>query len=1136
MRYFPIRTYGRLPRFLPGQELMTDNNTLSQLEQAPAAFSDKSASPGQPIDLKAIVRASDEKIRQAIESPGAGFFLLEDMVFTYLSPETLRLFGYDSSRLLGKLGPLEIVINDDWERLSSHLKAALDSPDVPQADSFTFTREDGTLVRFNVVAARCDLHEGRCLIGVVYPFQKSTGLGELTSLASISRISASDENLSAKLNLIGAVLASRLETRDLTIWEATDEARCKRQCGHCGDEPCLHLVAKFDGKRMLDEVPDACLPLGRHLIGKAAISHSITIAPGSTFFAVPMPLREQAWAVVAFVRDKSLSEDEKIYLEIVANQIGYLVRSHQIQNALRRSQDLYSKLFAHSRDGIFLHDLNGRILDVNPRALKMLGYGKQEILKLNIADLHPSEALRDSSQAFETIAREGSVSFEIVFKRKDGTTFPAEVSSSLFEIDGRPVIQGIVRDISERRKVETALKHAEHERALILDSIAELVTFQNTELTVVWANKAAGDSVGENPSALVGRKCYEIWHQRETPCENCPVTTAIRKGTRQEAEVTTRDGRVWLIRGNPVRNNDGKIIGAVEVNLEITDRKREELARRQREAELRLHNTIASIFLTIEDDTAYAKSLEAIVEATGSRQGLFGYLNDDGDLVCPSFKTRSLVDGTGEGPAVIPKGSLPTICQGALASKQTIVCNRPAGVPDGHFKVDRFLVVPIVDRDNTIGVLVVANKPTDYVDSDKALLEATATRVAPILKARLAKEREERKRLEAQRQNEKIQASLLNAQKMEAVGRLAGGIAHDFNNILSAIQGFCDLIMMRGDRDSAIYRDLKQIKDASARGNNLTRQLLLFSRGQPLEVTALNINHLVQGISEMVSRLLGENISLTISLEPEVWAIRGDQSQIEQMIMNLLVNARDAMPNGGNITIMTENTFIDQAEAPIDGLKSRKFVCLTVADEGQGIDARTLEHIFDPFYTTKGKSGGTGLGLSVVHGIVERHGGWITVETEINKGTTFKVFLPAEGHVSEESSAEDHNLSEFQGNGECVLVVEDEEPVRQLVERALSENNYRVYEAASSEEALRIFENIRQDLELVVSDVVLSDASGVDLVEKMLKIKPDLRVLLTSGYANGKSQWPKICELGLRFLPKPFELVELLRSVKAALK
>jgi PAS domain S-box-containing protein len=393
----------------------------------------------------------------------------------------------------------------------------------------------------------------------------------------------------------------------------------------------------------------------------------------------------------------------------------------------------------------------------------------------------------------------------------------------------------------------------------------------------------------------------------------------------------------------------------------------------------------------------------------------------------------------------------------------------------------------------------------------------------------------ERKR--AEEEKAKIQAQFLQAQKMEAIGILAAGVAHDFNNLLTTIQGYTHLAMMEVDKTTSLYRDLKEIHLAAVRAADLTRKLLLFSRKHPIDLSPLNINRTVDDLLKMLNRLIGEDIAVNTDLEPDLWTVQADAGNIEQVIMNLAVNARDAMPEGGKLTIKTENVTIDEDYCKVfPHARPGKYVCLSVEDTGTGMDKEIIQHIFEPFFSTKEAGRGTGLGLSVVYGIVKQHKGWINVHSEPGRGSTFKVYLPAFSAKLEDETKEKSSLEEFQGSGERILLVEDEKGVRELTKKILRKNGYVVFEAANAKEALDIFEKERGKFHLVLSDVVLPDKSGLQLVHQLLSFKPELRVILSTGYTDEKSQWPIIREKGFRVLQKPYNLPDMLRAIRDAIK
>ncbi|MFH1942163.1 MAG: ATP-binding protein [bacterium] len=379
-----------------------------------------------------------------------------------------------------------------------------------------------------------------------------------------------------------------------------------------------------------------------------------------------------------------------------------------------------------------------------------------------------------------------------------------------------------------------------------------------------------------------------------------------------------------------------------------------------------------------------------------------------------------------------------------------------------------------------------------------------------------------------------IQAQLLQVQKMQAVGILAGGIAHDFNNLLTAIQGSADLAMMDLKEDEPPYADLKEIRSAAMSAADLTRQLLLFSRKHPMGFAPLDINESIKNLHKMIKRLIGEDVAVHIQLKPDLGTVLADRNTMEQVVMNLVVNARDAMPHGGDLTIMTENIVLDETACrSISGAQPGKFICIAVADTGLGMDKDTVQHIFEPFFTTKEPGSGTGLGLSVVYGIIERHGGWIRVFSEPDRGSVFKIYLPVISETPQEKKAgQEISYEPLRGKGERLLVVEDDENVLKFAVGALNKNGYNVFSAMTAEKALEVFEMENRRFDLILSDVILPDKNAVELIDELSHRNPNMGILLGSGYVDKKSIWNIIEERGYRFIQKPYTLAGLLQAVK----
>ncbi|PYU15279.1 MAG: hybrid sensor histidine kinase/response regulator [Acidobacteria bacterium] len=371
---------------------------------------------------------------------------------------------------------------------------------------------------------------------------------------------------------------------------------------------------------------------------------------------------------------------------------------------------------------------------------------------------------------------------------------------------------------------------------------------------------------------------------------------------------------------------------------------------------------------------------------------------------------------------------------------------------------------------------------------------------------------------------------------MEAVGRLAGGVAHDFNNLLTIIKGYVELALNRIGGQPELRGNIQQIADAAERAVTLVRQLLAFSRKQVLKPKVLDLNGVVLNMDKMVRRLMSENIEMRTSVEKNLGAVKADPGQIEQVILNLIVNARDAMPDGGKLWIETRNVELDSGMANDQAsIKPGLYVMLSVRDTGVGISAETLPHIFEPFYTTKGSSRGTGLGLSTVYGIVKQSGGHIEVASELGKGTTFKVFLPRVEQAAQRPQKAEWAEPATGAGGETILLVEDEPAVRELARTVLSEQGYTVIEAQNSEDAVRLAGRHRSEIHLLLTDVMMPGMSGRDLAKHLTALHPYLRVLYMSGYTHNVIGENGTLEEGLSFLQKPFSPKALTLKVRETL-
>jgi len=386
-------------------------------------------------------------------------------------------------------------------------------------------------------------------------------------------------------------------------------------------------------------------------------------------------------------------------------------------------------------------------------------------------------------------------------------------------------------------------------------------------------------------------------------------------------------------------------------------------------------------------------------------------------------------------------------------------------------------------------------------------------------------------------EHKRLEAQLHMAQKMEAIGKLAGGVAHDFNNILTVIMGNAGLALMEVGKDNTLREEIEEIRKAGKRAASLTRQLLAFSRKQIIQPKILNINELLTGIEKMLGRLIGEDIELLTIPEPALWQVKIDPGQIEQVIINLAINARDAMPKGGKLTIETDNADLNEnyfREHGIEGEKPGHYAVLAVSDTGSGMDKKTLEHIFEPFFTTKEVGKGTGLGLSTVYGIVRQNNGFIWVYSEPGQGTTFKVYL-SEVKKDADLEKKEQTPVDDPGGSETVLIVEDNDLLRNFVQKALQGYGYRVMDAENGEDALRVCKEHDGRIDLMITDVIMPKMGGREAAKRLQPLYPQMKVIYMSGYTDNAIVHHGVLERGLNFLEKPFTPEGLARKAREVL-
>ena len=570
---------------------------------------------------------------------------------------------------------------------------------------------------------------------------------------------------------------------------------------------------------------------------------------------------------------------------------------------------------------------------------------------------------------------------------------------------------------------------------------------------------------------------------------------------------------------------------------EIEERKRAEAALAYRAELEALVNAISAEFLAVsanERPRQFESALGRVGEMLDAGAvRLYLFAENEGRLRCES--SWSPENGASEPRkggfvpiAVIrpPRSSKQPMFHGTCVAGDSVVDELAGRIAHAR-GVEGVALIPVGGEGDVNGYLSVETaEPRHWVPAELNMLRMVADLLSISLnRARVLKDKR------------RLQEQLTRSQRMEAVGRLSGGIAHDFNNTLLPIIGYADILLARLPMHDPAVNELSEIRRAAQHAASLTRQLLSFSKKQVVNKVVIGLNEDIDSMRRLLQRIIGEDIILETELDHDLPPILADVGQIEQVVMNLVVNSRDAMPTGGRIVIRTTTVESNQVRfALLNGREPQGVhVCLSVQDTGLGIPPEIRDRIFDPFFSTKG-SEGTGLGLSVVFSIVEQHQGGIEVESEVGRGTTFHILLPAAGRPPDKRPDEGLNRSVLcRGRGERILLVEDEEAVNRFVTQALQQNGYTVLPVAGVQEALALFQRENGRFDMVFSDAILPDGNGVELLGGLLDRQPDLRALLSSGYTDKDALLELAAEREIAFLQKPYALPELLKTVDEVL-
>lgn len=846
--------------------------------------------------------------------------------------------------------------------------------------------------------------------------------------------------------------------------------------------------------------------------------------------------------------------------------------------------EIYQAILDSTADAIVTIDEGGRVMSLNATATRLFGYMSEEVVGRDVSMLAPEpdrsahpgylRRYKETGEA-RVLGRER----EVTARRKDGSLFPAALRVTEMRHQGRRLFIGTVQDISPRVESDRSRREVDALLTNLAEGTAQATGLDFFRSLAKWLSVCLGvrySVVAEHQCQLRQATPLAFFRDGEwiecppyslegTPCgqvaagEVCYVAHGVQTLYPLDAELRTMEAESYL--GLPLVSTRGVVLGHIAIldSKPMPDglrcervlrifsaRATAELERLRAEDAVHGRNALVaslseaqSIFLSTGSWVEASRTiLTAGLAQTQSQLGFVG-------AVMEGTKLRVLAHEGLEGPGLASEefleaaravqaregylefDRLDNLFGAVILSGTPMIANDAAAspsrdrLPAGHPQLRHFLGVPVLHGKKVVGLIAVANRPGGYSTAEQERLQMLAGMTGVFYDGYRRSLRETQ-----------LEEQLRQSQKMEAIGRLAGGVAHDFNNLLTVILGYARFIEESTDQDSALHRDSLSIIRSAERAAALTHQLLAFGRRQVLLPEILDANKIVHELQGMLRRLISEDVRIELQLEMALPCVRVDPTQLSQVVLNLAVNARDAMPQGGTILIRTE---VAQSSPGTENesvpMPPGEYVRLSVRDTGHGMDPQTLSRIFEPFFTTKPQGRGTGLGLATVYGIVKQSGGFIFASSEPGTGTEFRVYLPA---IRERAVPESHPFAveKAPSGHETVLVVEDEEALRSLMRRSLEMAGYTVLEAGNGDEALAVFREAGGPVRLLLTDAVMPGMNGRELAQKLCELTPGLAVMFMSGYTDDEVLLRGVEQASLNFLPKPFKPAELARKVR----
>ncbi|MCA9664368.1 MAG: PAS domain S-box protein [Myxococcales bacterium] len=807
---------------------------------------------------------------------------------------------------------------------------------------------------------------------------------------------------------------------------------------------------------------------------------------------------------------------------------------------LRESEARYRAYFAAANDCIVVLQ-DDRFVDCNASALELFGCSRRDqLIGSSPADFSPElqpdgqTSVDKAREHIEAAFRGEPQVFEWRHARLDGTPFEAEVSINRVELAAGMCLQAVVRDISQRVQLLQAVQESEATLQAFIDALPEPALLVDEDFKLLRANRALYRSLETNAAEAVGRTLREFLPEPVAELRARYVTESIARGKMLRFD-DQRGARSFFNHVVPVADAQGRHGKAAIFALEVTERVAAEEALRFEAGFRRVLGDVTRDLIprTVDEiDDGIVRGLAAVGEfIDADRCYIFRFDLHDATMSNTYEWCRAGIKPQQSNLQRLPLDDFAEVVE-PMRELNSLWIPDVSAIPDSTSRrefeaegIRSLALVPIAFHGECVGFV-----GFDFVRARREL-GGDVINLLEFASATLSRTLE---RKAAEEQKRALEERLRQSQKLEAIGRLAGGVAHDFNNMLCAIIGYADILSDSATADKATRDAIDQINIAADRAAELTGQLLAFSRKQMVEPKVVGLGSIIKRLHPMLSRLIGEHIVLRTTIAPRLGRVRIDPSQVEQIVLNLAVNARDAMPRGGELAIETSDVILDAAYCRTRAdVTPGNYVLLAVSDTGDGMSAQTQARLFEPFFTTKELGRGTGLGLSTVYGIVEQSGGSIEVDSELGRGTSFKVYFPrVDAELAPKTGPGRRGYAD---GSETVLVVEDEKIVRTLASRLIARLGYNVLQAASGDEALKLVEKHDGTIDLLMTDVVMPGMNGRDLAERVVERLPHIKVLYSSGYTQDVIASHGVIDEDVRFIAKPYTLRSLAERIREVL-